>query len=441
MEDDAIRGGIDFSAQKSLGPCPKCGASVFEHEDYYVCEKSVATGPEMEPRCDFNLRQTLLQQPISHEQFGKLLDSDKTDFLKGFVSLRTKKSLRARLVWDVSEGKVKFEFQPQQFPAKSKPVKAVKEDEPAKRKSSKVMPNVARRFFSKHQSASAELLEGLFKLDNSLIGHDAAGTSFSEIGNALQTVEQSILCKFLERRDCPDWLGAWVAKHGRKEQQFAYLFRPNMEEGVKIADRIASRPSEMKRLFLNSRAAIVIENLLAFDDEIYLTWARDIGFDREIRAPNLEPKHDDDHVPTPRGQVDGWFENIFEPVTDALWKEHVPKEGVCTVLQGEMARCIGRLEGEYWKNGMMNMGDGFYDSMVDEVKKTVLSWNSFSPLVKKVVGIDAAIVKGANYAQLVNLTLFQESDVELSLRRLKWVVAAWCLRNREPIAYIPKPSD
>jgi hypothetical protein len=435
MEDDAIGGDIDFSAQKSLGPCPECGAPVFEHGEYYVCEKSVATGPEMEPSCDFKLRQTLLQQPISHEQLSKILVSGKTDLLKGFISRRTNKSFGARLVWDASECKVNFEFQPQQFPAKSKPVKAVKVDEPAKQKSSNVMPKVARRFFSKHQSASAEFLEGLFKLDNSLFGHDVAGMSFSEIGNALQTVEQSILCKFLERRDCPDWLGVWVAKHGRKEQQCAYLFRPNMEEGVKIVDRIGSRPSELKHLFLNSRASIVVENLLAFDDETYLTWARAIGFDREIKAPNLEPRDDDDYVPTSRGQVDSWFEDVLLPVTETLWEEHVPKAGACTVLQGEMARCIGRLEGEYWKNGMINMGDGFYDSMVDEVKKTVLTRNSFSPLVKKVVGIDASIVKGANYAQLVNLTLFQESDVEVSLRRLKWVVAAWCLRNKEPIPY------
>ena len=81
------------------------------------------------------------------------------------------------------------------------------------------------------------------------------------------------------------------------------------------------------------------------------------------------------------------------------------------------------------------------DSMVDEVKKTVLTRNSFSPLVKKVVGIDASIVKGANYAQLVNLTLLQESNVEVSLSRLQNVVAAWCLGNKEPIPYSPKPWD
>ena len=440
-EDDAIGSVIDFSAQESLGACPKCGSSVFEHGKDFVCEKSVVTRDDAQASCDFRFGQTVLQQPISSEQFTKILVSGKSDLLKGFISLRTKKSFRARLVWNAPECKVIFEIPDQQKHVASKSVNAIKVGEPATQRSSDAMQGVARRFFAKHQTASAEFLEDLFKLDTALVGHHMAGKGFSEIGDALQTVEQSILHSFLERGDCPDWLGVWVAKHGRKEQQFAYLFRPNIEDGVQIADRIASRPLEIKRLFWNARAAIVVENLLTFDDETYLTWARDIGFDGEMKAPNLEPENDDDYVPTPRGQVDEWFENVLDPVIDALWKEHVPKEGACTVLQGEMARCIGRLEGEYWKNGMMNMGDGFYDNMVDKVKKTVLSRNSFSPLVKKVVAIDASIVKGANYAQLVNLTLFQESNVEISLGRLKKVVAAWCLKNREPIPYIPIPSD
>jgi hypothetical protein len=90
---------------------------------------------------------------------------------------------------------------------------------------------------------------------------------------------------------------------------------------------------------------------------------------------------------------------------------------------------------------MMNMGDGYFDRMVDKIKETVLSKNSFSPLVKKVFAMDASIVKGARYGQLVNLTLFQESNVEISLNRLQNVVAAWCLKHPEPIPYSPKPWD
>ena len=441
MEDDVTGDHIDFSAQKSLGSCPKCGGSVFEHGQDFVCEKSVPAAEDVQASCDFKLQQTVMQQPISLEQATKFLELGKTDLLKGFISRRTLEPFQARLYWSVAEGRVDIEFSDRQEPSSSKSVKEAQADATAKRKSLDAMPKAARRFFSKHQRASAEFMEDLFKLDNPLVDHAEAEKSSSAIVNALQTVEQPTLYKFLEREDCPDWLGVWVAKHGRKEQQFAYLFRPTLDGEMEVAERIGRRPSEIRQLFWNSKAAVVIDKLLAFDDEMYLTWARDIGFDGEIKTPNLEPKNDDEYVPTHRGQIIDWLEKVLVPVTDALWKEHVPDKGACTVLQGEMARCIGRLEGEYWKNGMMNMGDGFFDRMVDKIKETVLSKNSFSPLVKKVFAMDAAVVRGARYGQLVNLTLFQESNVEISLNRLQNVVAAWCLKHPEPIPYSPKPWD
>lgn len=441
MQDNESAKRVDFSAQKSLGSCPKCGGSVFEHGEEFVCDKSVPTAEYVQASCDFRLQRTVMQQPISLEQVAKFLEFGKTDLLNAFISRRTLEPFQARLFWSVAEGRVDIEFPDQPEPSSSKSVKETKAAATAKRKTLDAMPKAARRFFSKHQSASAEFLEDLFKLDNPLGDHAQADRSSSAIVTALQTVEQPTLYKFLERDDCPDWLGVWVAKHGRKEQQFAYLFRPTLDGEMEVAERIGRRPSEIRRLFWSSKAVAVIDTLLTFDDEMYLTWARDIGFDGEIKTPNLEPKNDDEYVPTHRGQIIDWLEKVLVPVTDALWKQHVPDKGACTVLQGEMARCIGRLEGEYWKNGMMNMGDGSFDRMVDKIKVTVLSKNTFSPLVKKVFAMDAAFVKGARYGQLVHLTLFQESNVEISLSRLQNVVAAWCLSNKEPIPYSPKPWD
>jgi hypothetical protein len=80
---------------------------------------------------------------------------------------------------------------------------------------------------------------------------------------------------------------------------------------MEVAERVGSRPSEIRRLFWNSKAAAVIDTLLAFDDEMYLTWARDIGFDGEIQASNLEPKNDDEYVPTQRGQIIDWLEKVL----------------------------------------------------------------------------------------------------------------------------------
>ena len=90
---------------------------------------------------------------------------------------------------------------------------------------------------------------------------------------------------------------------------------------------------------------------------------------------------------------------------------------------------------------MGNMGGAFYDRMVDMIKETVVSKNSFSPLVRKVLVMDASVVKGTRYGQSGNVRLFQDSNVEISLKRLENVVAAWCLKNPEPIPYIPNALD
>jgi len=99
---------IDFSDQTTLGACPKCNSSVFEHGTNYICEKSV--GPQ--PSCDFKTGKVILQQPITPEQLAKLLENGKTDLLDGFVSNKTRRKFKAFLSWDAKAGKVGFEFEP-----------------------------------------------------------------------------------------------------------------------------------------------------------------------------------------------------------------------------------------------------------------------------------------------------------------------------------------
>ena len=106
----------DFSAQTSLGKCPKCGGSIFEHGKNYVCDKSVPTLAQPTPSCDFKTGQVILQQPIEREQMVKLLETGKTDLLDKFVSMRTRRAFKAMLAWDATAGKVNFEFAPSKFP-------------------------------------------------------------------------------------------------------------------------------------------------------------------------------------------------------------------------------------------------------------------------------------------------------------------------------------
>ncbi|WP_120965402.1 DNA topoisomerase III [Comamonas sp. lk] len=111
---------VDFSGQQSLGPCPKCGSSVFEHGANYVCGKAVPTQEQPTPSCDFKSGQIILQQPIEREQMIKLLSTGKTDLLEKFVSNRTRRNFKAFLVWDAAAGKVNFEFEQREskYPAR-----------------------------------------------------------------------------------------------------------------------------------------------------------------------------------------------------------------------------------------------------------------------------------------------------------------------------------
>jgi DNA topoisomerase-3 len=115
----------DFSAQESLGACPKCGAPVFEHGVAYVCEKSVGA----ERSCDFRTGKIILQQPVEREQILKLLASGRTDLLSRFISKKGR-PFKAFLV-KTPGGKIGFEFQarapkPGAKPQSEKPMANVK---------------------------------------------------------------------------------------------------------------------------------------------------------------------------------------------------------------------------------------------------------------------------------------------------------------------------
>jgi DNA topoisomerase-3 len=107
---------IDFSAQESLGACPKCKGHVYEHGTSYVCEHSVGAPVT----CDFKSGKIILQQPVERQEMTRLLASGKTSLLENFVSNKTRRKFKAFLAYDKKEGKVNFEFEPRaaKVPAK-----------------------------------------------------------------------------------------------------------------------------------------------------------------------------------------------------------------------------------------------------------------------------------------------------------------------------------
>ncbi|HSD61545.1 MAG TPA: DNA topoisomerase III [Burkholderiales bacterium] len=98
----------DFSGQIPLGPCPKCGAKVYEQPMAYVCERGV--GPARS--CDFRSGRVILQRPIEREQMEKLLATGRTDLLQRFISKKGR-PFSAFLVRG-KDGKVGFEFAPRE---------------------------------------------------------------------------------------------------------------------------------------------------------------------------------------------------------------------------------------------------------------------------------------------------------------------------------------
>ena len=105
---------VDFSAQQTLGACPKCGARVFSHGVAYLCEKAAGS----ERSCDFRSGKIILQRAIEPEQMQKLLATGKTDLLHRFISKKGR-PFSAYLARG-ADGKVSFEFEPR-APKAAKP--------------------------------------------------------------------------------------------------------------------------------------------------------------------------------------------------------------------------------------------------------------------------------------------------------------------------------
>jgi DNA topoisomerase-3 len=97
---------VDLSNKTLVGPCPKCGANVYENGLAYHCEKSLAKPKS----CDFRSGRIILQQEILPEQMHKLLTEGRTDLLPSFVSQRTRRPFKAYLIKG-KDGKIGFEFE------------------------------------------------------------------------------------------------------------------------------------------------------------------------------------------------------------------------------------------------------------------------------------------------------------------------------------------
>lgn len=229
------------------------------------------------------------------------------------------------------------------------------------------------------------------------------------------------------KKEIPDFVLDWLVKQGSAEYQAIYLFS-------------VARPPEINAKFRISKHSKIISQLLMRDDTTYLAWAHDLGFE-------VPPKVENEEI-DPRWEIDEWIESL-DRQNDYQWKVLVPPEGKAETVQGELIRSIGRLQTEYFKNAMMNWGDGsgHYERFTDFLHRVLRKEPTFSKLVKKLIDADIKEIRSTGKAgrliaagkeskkSILDTNFFVSNDVEKSMQRLGALVALWCLRNPDLIYF------
>jgi DNA topoisomerase-3 len=117
---------LDLNATPPAGKCPVCGGRVFETMMSFACENTFGEAPT----CKMKIGKKILMQDIDRAQVEKLLTQKKTDLLRGFISMRTRRKFSAYLVM-AADGKTTFEFEPRAEGAKGKKPFVKREAAPA----------------------------------------------------------------------------------------------------------------------------------------------------------------------------------------------------------------------------------------------------------------------------------------------------------------------
>lgn len=231
----------------------------------------------------------------------------------------------------------------------------------------------------------------------------------------------------------PEFVASWVAEHGDLQAQAAYLFG-------------SPRTAPMKERFRASAYPQIALQLLEVDNLCYLAWATDIGFVTQAARG--------DGQAIARQDIDAWVENLWSQ-NGALWKELVPENGPASTLQGEVVRALGRIESEFFRNGMMNWGDGsnHYENFAKLIHATLKQEKTFSKLVLKIVDADiAAITRSGEMGNAIaaekkpredafSSNFFVKTEVEKSHQRLGALISLWCERNPAPLPVMTMASN
>lgn len=125
----------------------------------------------------------------------------------------------------------------------------------------------------------------------------------------------------------------------------------------------------------------------------------------------------------------------YDAEYDELWDRLVPQSGQADTVQGELARAIGKLASEAYRNGNMNWDRGFR-TFVTFIRRTLCDGDSFGvPSVRQIESDLKDIGDFGNGTQ--NLTYEPGEDV---YDRLTDRVVEWCRKHPHPIPLPRNPK-
>lgn len=242
-------------------------------------------------------------------------------------------------------------------------------------------------------------------LDRLVTGHGWIGPGI------IYRIGQPLLLATLARRDCPQTLLNWTCRHGGAYEQLAVWQNP-------------ITPVELLTEMMATGYAQEANVLLAHPEKL-LEFVTNLGF-----VGSSE-----------KFRESGWFYDMSFKVS-ALWKKLVPKEGEAETIQGEMVRAIGKIKGDYYRNGFGNWYPMYY-KLSQFLAAHLADLNSFKPFTVAVIRADIRalnaygnrVMEEGNPYETFDFSLFETTDIEKAFERLDAAIVAWCKRHQKLIPH------
>lgn len=270
-------------------------------------------------------------------------------------------------------------------------------------------------------SAIAEMAS---EFPNDFIKHPALDRLVTGDGRTgpgiIYRIGQTALLEILARRDCPLALLNWAVKHGGPLEQLAAWKNIFTPVGL-LAEMMATGYAQEANV------------LLAHPDKL-IEFAGDLGI----------VDYDFSEIGSCGKLTQSGLFYVFDDELSDLWKKLVPKEGEAETIQGEMVRAIGRIKGDYYRNGFGNWYPHYY-KLSQFLATYLIDESTFKPFTLSVLRADiralnaygSSVMAAGNPYETFHFSLFETTGIEEAFERLDAAIVVWCKRHPELIPYKP----